>query len=136
SHRCRLESARHASQTRRQGVPPATPRAAALLELSMTDNAHTCPACGHENLAAAKFCGECGTRLNTVCATCGFVNSVEHNFCSECGASLSTPPATQRPAPSSYTPRHLEHSVLLTRSAIEGERKQVTVLFCDIVGST
>ena len=71
-----------------------------------------CPSCGHANRAAAKFCEECGKRLPQVAA------SVE-------------PPR----APRDYTPRHLAEKILGSRAALEGERKQVTVLFADVKGS-
>jgi len=60
-----------------------------------------CGACGYENPAGHKFCGECGTRLESRCGACGTVNPPSGKFCSECGAQLagadarpnSTPPA-------------------------------------------
>jgi class 3 adenylate cyclase len=55
-------------------------------------------------------------------------------FCLGCGAALS--PAAPVQAPCTYTPKHLAEKILTTRSALEGERKQVTVLFADVKGST
>ena len=74
-----------------------------------------CPRCGLENPANQKFCGECGLRLPS-----------------------DALPASSEAAQSArnYTPRHLAEHILKTRSALEGERKQVTVLFCDVVDST
>jgi class 3 adenylate cyclase len=68
-----------------------------------------CPSCAAENPAQARFCNQCGTRL------------------------ASAEPATTRPA---YTPRHLAERILSHRGSLRGERKRVTVLFCDIKGST
>src|SRR5438132_9522807 len=71
-----------------------------------------CPSCGHANRAAAKFCEECGTRLASAAAS-------------------AEPPR----APRDYTPQHLAEKILTSRAALEGERKQVTVLFADVKGS-
>jgi class 3 adenylate cyclase len=52
-------------------------------------------------------------------------------------AASASPPFTEhQPAPFSYTPQHLAEKILTSRSALEGERKQVTVLFCDLANST
>ena len=58
-------------------------------------------------------------------------------FCLECGQSLSTQPAVARRfiSPETYTPKHLAEKILTSKSALEGERKQVTVLFADMKGS-
>jgi len=68
----------------------------------------SCPSCGHENPAGARFCNDCGARLAV--------------------------PATA-PEPRSYTPRHLVEKILASKSALEGERKPVTVLFADVARS-
>jgi class 3 adenylate cyclase/tetratricopeptide (TPR) repeat protein len=70
-----------------------------------------CPACQHENPPQAKFCLECGERLAARTRMPGVSPSLE-----------------------SYTPRYLAERILTSRSALEGERKQVTVLFADVVG--
>jgi hypothetical protein len=57
-------------------------------------------------------------------------------FCRSCGAPLGGPSAEAGSAPASYTPKHLTEKILTSRSALEGERKQVTVLFADLKGST
>ena len=96
-----------------------------------------CSRCHHENPSALKFCGECGARLTTVCASCGAANSPEQKFCGECGTNLSPDIANAKLAfPHSYTPKHLAEKILTSKSSLEGERKQVTVLFCDIANST
>ncbi|MET0538414.1 MAG: AAA family ATPase, partial [Xanthobacteraceae bacterium] len=97
-----------------------------------------CPACGHENAAAAKFCGECGARLTIRCMECGSANPPGQKFCGECGQPLVS--ATQKAAPrfgapQSYTPKHLAERILTSKAALEGERKHVTVLFADMKGS-
>ena len=81
-----------------------------------------CPSCGFENPEGLKFCNDCGTPLRMPCAQCGFANQPQAKFCGECGASLSPHPPALRP----YTPAHLAEKILTSRSALEGERKQVT----------
>ncbi len=98
-----------------------------------------CPACSFDNPAGLKFCGDCGQRLPSGCRACGFENPAAFKFCGECGTSLTAePPASgaQERAPRDYTPKHLADKILRSRSALEGERKQVTVLFADVKGST
>jgi predicted ATPase/class 3 adenylate cyclase len=97
-----------------------------------------CGQCRGENLPAAKFCGQCGARLEAPCPSCSHPNAPGAHFCTACGQPLdiaAAPPAGYE-APASYTPRHLADKVLTSRSALEGERKQVTVLFVDIVESS
>ena len=79
-----------------------------------------CPACGTENEAGRKFCGECGSPLALACPVCGTPNSPTTKFCGECGAALvaqaaSAPPPVQAPT---------------------AERRLVSVLFADLVGFT
>ncbi|MBI2204109.1 MAG: AAA family ATPase [Candidatus Rokubacteria bacterium] len=96
-----------------------------------------CAQCQNENPAHAKFCLECGSRLAVRCRTCATDLPPEAKFCLHCGQSVETPDAgTATASPRTYTPRHLAEKILTSRSAIEGERKQVTVLFCDVVEST
>jgi len=95
-----------------------------------------CPRCQHENPSAVKFCGECGARLETACQSCGASNPPGNKFCGQCGASL-VPTLTDAKFLSSeiYTPKHLAEKILTSKAALEGERKQVTVLFADMKGS-
>jgi class 3 adenylate cyclase/tetratricopeptide (TPR) repeat protein len=93
-----------------------------------------CPRCQHENLPGQKFCGECGQRLTVACLACGASNPAGQRFCGACGAAVLDPAATSA-SPESYTPKHLAARILTSRSALEGERKQVTVLFADMKGS-
>jgi class 3 adenylate cyclase/tetratricopeptide (TPR) repeat protein len=104
-----------------------------------------CHHCQFDNPLGLKFCGQCGTKLAPACPQCGTEAPFGFKFCGECGAALAPAPApslspeSSRPAaavPQSYTPPHLAAQILQSRSALEGERKQVTVLFCDLVGST
>ena len=98
----------------------------------------TCSHCHHVNLADARFCTGCGQALALLCPACQTHNTLDSRFCKACGTPLLTSDAlqpAQRSAPSqSYTPRHLADEILAMRSALEGERKQVTVLFADVVG--
>ena len=73
-------------------------------------------------------------RLVAGCAACGAQNPPGNKFCGECGAILGANPARQE-APAAAPPRHLAERILQSRQALEGERKQVTVLFADMKGS-
>ena len=68
------------------------------------------------------------------CAACGHVNPSGSRFCNGCGQRLGDAPVAGR-APENYTPKHLAEKILTSKSALEGERKQVTVLFADLKGS-
>jgi|SRR3989475_894734 len=91
-----------------------------------------CPRCQHENPPQAKFCLECGARVALTCTKCRSELPAGAKFCLECGAPVASQ-ATAEPArvtsPESYTPKHLAEKILTSKSALEGERKQVTVLF-------
>jgi class 3 adenylate cyclase/tetratricopeptide (TPR) repeat protein len=93
-----------------------------------------CPRCHSDTTAGQKFCGQCGERLIRLCPACGISVLPRQAFCGACGAALA-PPATGSSAPEAYTPRHLAERILTSRSALEGERKQVTVLFADVNGA-
>src|SRR5262245_62139950 len=95
-----------------------------------------CAHCQQENPSGVKFCGECGARLESVCAACGAANPPGNKFCGQCGTALApamTP--TKFSSPETYTPKHLAEKILTSKSMLEGERKQVTVLFADMKGS-
>ena len=94
-----------------------------------------CPRCQHENPPGMKFCGECAALLAATCPSCGAANPPEHKFCGQCAASLRTTPTARYAAPDSYTPKHLAEKILTSKAVLEGERKQVTVLFADLKGS-
>jgi class 3 adenylate cyclase/tetratricopeptide (TPR) repeat protein len=92
-----------------------------------------CLRCQTDNSPQAKFCLGCGTRLAIVCPACAAELPGGARFCSQCGTPVAS--AARSPSPESYTPRHLADRILTSRSALEGERKQVTVLFADLKGS-
>src|SRR5262245_26440199 len=94
-----------------------------------------CPRCQAENKADARFCEDCGARLQAACPSCGTPLTPGKKFCWSCGAALTTDPGSRFASPESYTPKHLAEKILTSKSALEGERKQVTVLFADVKGS-
>src|SRR5689334_3977496 len=83
-----------------------------------------CSKCGSDNRQGRKFCGECGAPLAAICAKCGAINEANEKFCGECGATLF---GSEPSAPAGTT---------LTTASARGERRHLTVLFCDLVGST
>ena len=93
-----------------------------------------CPQCQHENPPGAKFCVECASPLVRRCA-CGAEAPPKAKFCPACAAPLTATSQAATPTPRSYTPKHLADKILQSKSALEGERKQVTVLFADVKGS-
>jgi len=93
-----------------------------------------CASCGSSNRADRRFCAECGTRLGRLCASCGSPAAAGEKFCGSCGASLIAPSRAEQ-SPAASTPPHLAEKILGSRRALEGERKQVTVLFADVKGS-
>ncbi|MGQ0683934.1 adenylate/guanylate cyclase domain-containing protein [Bradyrhizobium sp.] len=94
-----------------------------------------CPTCRHQNRPEAKFCEQCATPLTHDCPRCATPASIAAKFCSECGSALGKATAARFLSPGSYTPKHLAERILTSRDELEGERKQVTVLFSDIKGS-
>src|SRR6516165_8072477 len=93
-----------------------------------------CSRCVADNLAGMKFCGKCGEPLQLACPSCGAVNPAENRFCGRCGAPFDRSGLRDSAAVEPYIPWPGLASV---QSGIRpGEMKQVTVLFCDIVGST
>jgi Double zinc ribbon len=98
-----------------------------------------CPRCQHENCDGRRFCAECGASLAVACPSCGFSNEPGEKFCGGCGAPGGGPAGTAAgsrfSSPESYTPKHLAEKILTSKAALEGERKQVTVVFADLKGS-
>ena len=104
-----------------------------------------CPSCQSENPEGIKFCGECGAKLERICPSCNSPNPPKFKFCGECGHDL-TKPEEAPPKDLSfdekldkiqrYLPKGLTEKILSQRNKIEGERKQVTVMFCDMEGFT
>lgn len=100
--------------------------------------AMNCHRCKHENRPGANFCEECAAPMVRACVNCGFKLSPTANFCSECGhptGYASSPSTSHQTDPEAYTPKHLAEKILTSKSALEGERKQVTALFADLKGS-
>src|SRR5262249_8310361 len=95
--------------------------------------------CHHDNPAGARFCNGCGERLQLACPSCHQVNPPGSRFCNGCGTRLTEQAPLRTGArfssPETYTPRHLAEKILTSKAALEGERKQVTVLFADLKGS-
>ncbi len=98
-----------------------------------------CSNCEHENPADFSFCEECGNPLGRSCPSCGAALSLRAKFCGKCASPLVSPEQATPLQPDrsrlSYTPKHLAEKILTSRAALEGERKQVTVLFADVKGS-
>jgi hypothetical protein len=94
-----------------------------------------CPRCQHENRSGAKFCEECAAALARTCANCGSQLSATAKFCHACAHPVAGGAGTPSRSPDSYTPKHLAEKILTSKSALEGERKQVTVLFAEPKGA-
>src|ERR1700730_666156 len=94
-----------------------------------------CPRGQHGNPTGMKFCGECAAPLASTCSSCGAANPPESKFCGQCATPLRTTATANFAAPDAYTPKHLAEKILTSKTALEGERKQVTVLFADVKGS-
>ena len=95
-----------------------------------------CPSCQQSLPDDAAFCGHCGRSLaaERVCGGCGRSNAPAMRFCLGCGTPLGEADEAAPPErdPREYTPKHLAEKILTSRSALEGERKQVTVLFAEV----
>jgi class 3 adenylate cyclase/tetratricopeptide (TPR) repeat protein len=96
-----------------------------------------CARCQHENPSESNFCLGCGSRLGLQCSACGNELPPGSRFCNKCGHAVSAQAesAQRFASPEAYTPKHLAEKILTSKSALEGERKQVTVLFADLKGS-
>jgi class 3 adenylate cyclase/tetratricopeptide (TPR) repeat protein len=106
-----------------------------------------CPKCQYDNPEDMMFCGKCGVKLEKLCPQCSFANPPQFEFCGKCGHNLNFP-LEPSPAPKAlsfdekldriqrYLPKGLTEKVLAQRDRIEGERKQITVMFCDMEGFT
>ena len=104
-----------------------------------------CPKCESDNREGVKFCEECGVKFEFVCPACKAKIPLGKKFCGECGQNLTLP---SEPPPvelsfdqkiekiQKYLPKGLTEKILSQRDRIEGERKQVTVMFCDMEGFT
>ncbi len=99
-----------------------------------------CPSCQHANRDRALFCEACGASLAPTCRGCGNELRPGARFCDACGQPIASaegePAAETEREPRDYTPKHLAEKILTSKSALEGERKHVTVLFADVAGYT
>ncbi len=98
-----------------------------------------CPECQFDNREGVQFCEDCGAKFEIECPVCKADISFGRKFCGECGhqlISISEDLPVDYTQPQSYTPKHLAEKILTNRSAIEGERKVVTVLFADVANYT
>ncbi len=93
-----------------------------------------CSRCHADNLAGMKFCGGCGAPLLAACPSCGAANPLENRFCGGCGAPVNRPGLHDSVTIEPYMPQPV--TTLAPRGTLAAEMKQVTVLVCDIVGST
>jgi class 3 adenylate cyclase len=99
-----------------------------------------CPRCDADTPEGMKFYIECAALLTRRCPQCAFANPPQAKFCGQCATPLTGQTPTPHPfsaphPPLSYTPGHLAEKILTSKAALEGERKQVTVLFADLKGS-
>ena len=96
-----------------------------------------CPRCQHDNPSNAKFCLECGARLTLLCAKCQSELPSGAKFCLECGEPVASRASagSRFAGPETVTPKYLAQKILTSKTTLEGERKQVTVLFADLKGS-
>ena len=104
-----------------------------------------CPKCQFENPEGSTFCLDCGEKMELKCPECGKVLPIRAKFCNTCGHDLRKP---QEALPidisfeakliniQKYLPKGLTEKILSQKDRIEGERKQVTVMFCDMEGFT
>ena len=89
-----------------------------------------CPGCQAQIPDGSRFCPQCGAAQALACSACGHANAAGSRFCAQCGAKLGEPaPATAPPPPPKPAPA-------APRAAAGAERRQLTVMFCDLVGST
>jgi class 3 adenylate cyclase/ribosomal protein L40E len=103
-----------------------------------------CQKCSTENPEGLTFCGQCGAKLERTCPNCNFTNPPEFRFCGKCGQNLYSPELAPKKLSfdeivakiQRYLPKDLTQKILAQRHKIEGEQKQVTVMFCDMEGFT
>src|SRR3989339_145184 len=104
-----------------------------------------CSKCGFENADSLNFCNECGQKITIACPSCQANNQPGSKFCGDCGHDLTQPsPAIPKEISfdekiakiQKYLPSGIIEKVLSQRDKIEGEKRQVTVMFCDMKGFT
>src|SRR5579862_8420935 len=119
-----MEKGRHGSPLS-AGRRPILDLTQAVVVTAPERRAMRCPSCDHDNRAEYRFCAECGAALAAVCGVCGTSNESADSFCGGCGVRLGTPaPGAASPSGGVGTPLP------------SGERRQLTLLFCNLVGST
>jgi len=95
-----------------------------------------CPRCQADNREEARFCRECGALFGVVCSSCGGKIQDGSKFCDSCGTPLAAVP---RPQPEQAPLDKAQAAIAddgASKAPTEAERRQLTVLFCDLVGST
>ena len=107
-----------------------------------------CFKCDFDNSAEAIFCGKCGCKIELLCPSCKSSNPVNHQFCNKCGQIFTPDQQSQTPIPEiltsddkllkiqKYLPKGITEKILAQKGRIDGERKQITVMFCDLVEYT
>src|SRR5262249_12844316 len=127
--------------TKSEDLVPVTPtmdpvaEPAPMMALALPDKPSLrCSKCGHDNAIGARFCEECATQLARICASCGAQLSATTKFCPACAHPVSAP-QSRFVSSETYTPKHLAEKILTSKSALEGERKLLTVLFAELEGS-
>src|SRR5438874_2293092 len=125
-------------------APPHTAPSIDLAAASAYLASVRCTACGTELIAGKKFCHACGARAALSCRGCGATVSPDFRFCPDCGLEIGSAGVHDAPPPATDDPlarlsRHIPEGLadkIRSAQTIAGERKQVTVLFCDLAGST
>src|SRR5215831_15861325 len=108
-----------------------------------------CPSCSFGNPQGMSFCGRCGNPLSPACSQCGFANPADFAFCGKCGRPLAaarteqSQPAKSKSQPTQQATKRSKRSQGKGQATkeprfatSEAERRQLTVMFCDLVGST
>ena len=101
-----------------------------------------CSTCQHKNPIGAKFCNACGAKLEQTCPSCSRINPPGSRFCNECGSPLTSQSSVEEPAskqvqgPAPKVQRQEFQSLTPHPQSSAAERRQLTVMFCDLVGST
>ena len=96
----------------------------------------TCSQCLAENRQGARFCRECGALFAASRPSCGANVEAGSKFCDRCGAPLTAAPAAPSEPARAATAENAVGAVHAATAPAEAERRQLTVMFCDLVGST